>query len=77
MGDARYPFLLEARIHSGLFLPELVKHCMKLYACDIHLHFENIEHLLKHYYKIRNYELKSQSIEETGNRIIILMQLLH
>jgi ubiquinone/menaquinone biosynthesis C-methylase UbiE len=64
MGKKKYPVLLEAGTGSGIFLPELSKHCDSLYACDIHPHFENIEHLLKHY-NITNYDLKSQSIEKT------------
>jgi len=62
--NKRYPILLEAGTGSGIFLPELAQHCDKLFACDIHPHFENIEHLLKHY-SINNYELKTQSIEKT------------
>jgi len=62
--NKRYPKLLEVGTGSGIFLPELSRHCDKLYACDIHPHFENIEYLLKQY-NINNYELKSQSIEKT------------
>lgn len=62
--NKRYPMLLEAGTGSGIFLPELARHCDKLHACDIHPHFKNIEQLLKHY-NINNYELKSQSIEKT------------
>ncbi len=64
LGKKRYPLLLEAGTGSGIFLPELAQHCDKLFACDIHPHFDNIEHLLKHY-NIYNYELKTQSIEKT------------
>lgn len=64
LGNKRYPKLLEVGTGSGIFLPELARHCDKLYACDIHPHFENIDYLLKHY-SISNYELKSQSIEKT------------
>lgn len=64
LGNNRYPKLLEVGTGSGIFLPELARHCDKLYACDIHPHFENIDYLLKHY-SISNYELKSQSIEKT------------
>jgi ubiquinone/menaquinone biosynthesis C-methylase UbiE len=65
LGDTIYPKLLEAGTGSGVFLPELAQHCDKLYACDIHSHFDNIENLLKHY-NINNYDLKSQSIENTS-----------
>ena len=64
LGNARYSNLLEAGTGSGIFLPELAQHCEKLYACDIHNHFTNIDYLLKHY-NLSNYELKSQSIEKT------------
>jgi ubiquinone/menaquinone biosynthesis C-methylase UbiE len=59
-----YPRLLEIGTGSGIFLPELARHCEKLYASDIHPHFDKIDLLLSHY-KISNYELKSQSIENT------------
>ena len=64
LGRKKYPRLLETGTGSGIFLPELSVHCEKLYASDIHPHFDNIDHLLKHY-KVCNYELKSQSIEKT------------
>lgn len=64
LGDKTYQKLLEAGTGSGIFLPELSRHCENLYACDIHPHFENIAHLLKNH-NIQNYELKSQSIEHT------------
>jgi len=64
LGNTNYTNLLEAGTGSGIFLPELAQHCEKLYACDIHDHFDNIDILLKHYNLI-NYELKSQSIEKT------------
>lgn len=64
LGSKIYPRLLEAGTGSGIFLPELARHCEKLYACDIHPYLDNIDHLLKHY-KINNYELKSQSIQNT------------
>jgi ubiquinone/menaquinone biosynthesis C-methylase UbiE len=64
LGNRIFPKLLEFGTGSGIFLPELSKHCGKLYACDIHPHFENIANLLQHY-NIINYELKSQSIEKT------------
>ncbi len=64
LGKTKFPRLLEAGTGSGIFLPELAKHCDKLFACDIHPHFGNIEKMLSHY-QIGNYELKSQSIEKT------------
>jgi len=65
LGDKVYPNLLEIGTGSGIFLPELSRHCEKLYATDIHPHFENIENLLKHY-KVNEYDLKSQSIQKTN-----------
>jgi ubiquinone/menaquinone biosynthesis C-methylase UbiE len=59
-----YPNLLEVGTGSGIFLPELAMHCNKLYATDIHPFFENIENLLNHY-KVKEYNLKSQSIQKT------------
>jgi ubiquinone/menaquinone biosynthesis C-methylase UbiE len=64
LGDRVYPRLLEVGTGSGIFLPELARHCEKLFACDIHPHFDKIDRLLKHY-NISNYELKSQSIQDT------------
>jgi len=64
LGNKQYTNLLEIGTGSGIFLPELARHCKKLHACDIHPHFENIESLLKQY-NINSYELKSQSIEKT------------
>jgi ubiquinone/menaquinone biosynthesis C-methylase UbiE len=64
LGKNRYTNLLEAGTGSGIFLPELSKHCEKLYACDIHQHFDKIKYLLQSY-NVSNYEYKSQSIEKT------------
>jgi len=64
LGNKRFSRIFEVGTGSGIFLPELAQHCDKLFACDIHPHFENIEYLLKQY-EINNYELKSQSIEKT------------
>ncbi|HAQ20005.1 MAG TPA: hypothetical protein DCR40_12355 [Prolixibacteraceae bacterium] len=64
LGNKVYPNLLEVGTGSGIFLPELAQHCDKLYASDIHPYFENIENLLKHY-NVKNFGLKSQSIEKT------------
>lgn len=64
LGKKFYPNLLEIGTGSGIFLPELSRHCTKLYATDIHPNFENIENLLKHY-KVKEYDLKSQSIQKT------------
>ncbi len=64
LGDKFYPRLLEIGTGSGIFLPELARHCEALYACDIHPHFDNIDLLLKHY-RVGNYEIKSQSIQNT------------
>lgn len=64
LGDKIYPRLLEIGTGSGIFLPELSHHCEKLWASDIHPHFDNIERLLNHY-NVVDFELKSQSIEKT------------
>lgn len=64
LDNKKYPRLLEVGTGSGIFLPELAKHCDNLYACDIHPHVENIDNLLKHF-NISNYDLRSESIEKT------------
>lgn len=64
LGETKYPKLLEIGTGSGIFLPELAKHCDKLYASDVHPHFENIKSLLQ-YYRVSNYEVKSESIQKT------------
>ena len=65
LGNKKYNLLLEAGTGSGIFLPELSKHCNHLYACDIHDSFDNIDRLCKNY-KIDNYNLSSQSIDNTN-----------
>jgi ubiquinone/menaquinone biosynthesis C-methylase UbiE len=64
LGKKVYPNLLEVGTGSGIFLPQLSLHCEKLYASDIHPYLDNIENLLKHF-KVNNFELKSQNIQET------------
>lgn len=64
LDNKKYPRLLEVGTGSGIFLPELSKHCEELYACDIHPHVENIDNLLK-LFNISNYDLRSESIEKT------------
>jgi len=65
MGSAKYDSLLEVGMGSGIFLPELSKHCKKLFGCDIHPEIEHITKLLK-VYDINNYEISTQSIEHTN-----------
>ena len=65
LGDKKYKVMLEAGTGSGIFLPELSRHCDKIYAVDIHTNFDNIHDLCKHY-KINNYNLSTQSIENTN-----------
>jgi ubiquinone/menaquinone biosynthesis C-methylase UbiE len=62
--EKRYPVLLEAGTGSGILLPELSKHCDKLYACDIHTNFDHIHNLLKSF-NIKDYDISTQSIENT------------
>jgi ubiquinone/menaquinone biosynthesis C-methylase UbiE len=64
LGNQVYPKLLEVGTGSGIFLPELARHCENLYACDIHPYIDNIELLLNRY-NILNHEIKSQSIQKT------------
>lgn len=64
LGTKKYPVLLEIGTGSGIFLPELSRHCEKLVACDIHSNFGHIPELMKHY-GISQYEVGTQSIEKT------------
>ena len=65
LGNEKYPSLLEAGTGSGIFLPELSKHCEHLYACDIHYNFDNITSLCEKY-EIKSYHLSTQSIDQTN-----------
>lgn len=65
LGNERYPNLLEAGTGSGIFLPELARHCDHLYAIDIHNHFDQIDNLCEEY-KITDYHLSTQSIDNTN-----------
>lgn len=65
LGDEKYNSLLEAGTGSGIFLPELSKHCNNLYACDIHHNFDNIANLCEKY-EVKNYHLSTQSIDNTN-----------
>ena len=67
LGNEKYPVLLEAGTGSGIFLPELSNHCEHLYACDIHHEFDNIAKLCETY-KSQNYNLSTQSIDNTNFR---------
>lgn len=64
LGDKIYPRLLEVGTGSGIFIPELAKHCERIFACDIHSNFKNIELLCKHY-GVHNCSLSTQNIEQT------------
>jgi ubiquinone/menaquinone biosynthesis C-methylase UbiE len=65
LGREKYPTLLEVGTGSGIFIPELSRHCDSIYACDIHSHMDTIDILCKHY-DIKNYHLSTQSIESTS-----------
>ena len=65
LGEKKYPVLLEVGTGSGIFIPELSKHCDTIYACDIHSNFNHIHQFCKHY-GIKDYNLSTQSIEETN-----------
>lgn len=64
LGEKIYPQMLEVGMGSGIFLPELARHCEKLYACDINPHFGKLEQLLNQY-NIQNYKVESKSIQNT------------
>ncbi len=65
MGDETYQNLLELGTGSGIFLPELSRHCKNLFAIDIHGMSDHMQDLF-HAYKLRNCELSTQSIEYTN-----------
>lgn len=64
LNDTKYNTLLEIGTGSGIFLPELAKHCDSIYACDIHNNFDHISKLCD-YYGIQDYNLATQNIEKT------------
>ena len=64
LGDKKYNSILEAGTGSGIFLPELSRHCKNLYACDIHNRFDHIPELCEKY-NISNLKVSSQSIDST------------
>jgi len=64
LGETRYNLLLEAGTGSGIFLPELAKHCETIYACDIHSNFDHFRKLCE-YYGIKKSNLSTQNIERT------------
>ena len=47
LGNETVNTLLEVGTGSGIFLPELSKHCRELYACDIHNNMDAVETLCK------------------------------
>lgn len=65
LGKEKYQGLLEVGTGSGVFIPELSKHCDLLYACDIHDKFDNIDLICKTY-GINNCHVSTQSIEKTN-----------
>jgi ubiquinone/menaquinone biosynthesis C-methylase UbiE len=65
LGKKIYPVLLEAGTGSGIFIPELAKHCNIIYACDIHSKFDNI-HLMCRQFGIKKYNVSTQSIDNTN-----------
>jgi ubiquinone/menaquinone biosynthesis C-methylase UbiE len=65
LAGKKYNTLLEAGTGSGIFIPELAKHCNNIYACDIHTNFNHIPELCKHY-GINNCNVSTQSIEATN-----------
>lgn len=65
LGNVKYQSLLEAGTGSGVFIPELAKHCNHIYACDIHTNFNHIPGLCKHY-NINDCHVSTQSIENTN-----------
>lgn len=65
MGNKTYDHLLEVGTGSGIFLPELSRHCKHLYAIDIHDHFDKVSNLCKVSH-IKDFNLSTQSIDNTN-----------
>ena len=65
LGNTHYPKLLEFGTGSGIFIPQLSKHCGTIYACDIHSNFDHLHEMCKQY-GVSNYQLSTQSIEQTN-----------
>jgi ubiquinone/menaquinone biosynthesis C-methylase UbiE len=49
LGDKTYSKILEIGTGSGIFLPELSKHCRKLYASDVHSNMDAVKKLCDQY----------------------------
>ena len=64
LGNNRFEKLLELGTGSGIFLPELARHCCKLYACDIHTKMEAVQNLCQ--LTSIDVQLRRCPIEETG-----------
>lgn len=64
MGNNIYDKLLEVGTGSGIFLPELTRHCRQLYACDIHNKMKAVENLCQTTFI--KAELRRCPMEETG-----------
>lgn len=64
LGDTKYDKLLEVGTGSGIFLPELSRHCEELYACDIHDKMSSVKQLCTSTGIKAN--IMQCSIEETG-----------
>ena len=64
LGETKYPRLLEIGTGSGIFIPELSRHCSKLFACDIHDNYGHIAEMLSRY-EVTNCEVGRQNIEAT------------
>jgi ubiquinone/menaquinone biosynthesis C-methylase UbiE len=64
LGDAPVGRLLEAGTGSGIFLPELSRHCRELHACDVHAHMDDVAEMAGK--EGVNVRLKKVSLQETG-----------
>lgn len=65
LGNTHYPKLLEFGTGSGIFIPELSKHCDTIYACDIHSNFTHLQEMCKQY-GVNNFQFSTQSIDQTN-----------
>jgi len=64
LGPVQVGRLLEAGTGSGVFLPELSRHCRELHACDVHGRMDAVAEMIRA--EGLDVELRSASIQATG-----------
>jgi ubiquinone/menaquinone biosynthesis C-methylase UbiE len=79
MGDKRYDRLLEVGTGSGIFLPELSRHCHSIYAIDVHDKMTAVEslcHKLSIDAKLKRCGIESTPFPDNFFDIIIAVSVL-